>query len=109
MLVGLSEVKHLENSAVSFPAVDTALIDSYRADFDLTQRAIDRLLIDAKRGVLTDDHITHLRALAQSLPAASDPDPETGEPVAPQTAATRRNYMAEARLTLSSAGIPLWE
>jgi HK97 family phage prohead protease len=108
-LVGLTEVKHLENSAVSFPAVDTALIDSYRADTDLTQRAIDRLLLDLKRGVLTDAQITQLRAFAQTLPAASIPDGETPKPDAPQTADQRRNYMAEARYLLNRVGAPVWE
>jgi HK97 family phage prohead protease len=105
MLVGLTEVKHLEDSAVSFPAVDTALIDSYRADTDLTQRALDRLLTDCKRGVLTDAQIDQLRAIALTLPAASDPNGEMPEPVAPQTAAMRRNYMAEIRLALAGTGI----
>ena len=105
MLVGLSEVKHLENSAVSFPAVDTALIDSYRADTDLSQRAIDRLLLDLKRGVLTDDQLTQLRAFAQSLPAASIPDGETPKPDAPQTAVQRRNGLNELRYALIGSGI----
>lgn len=110
MVTVLTEVKLLENSAVSFPAVDSALIDSYRSDFEqLTQRHIDALLRDAKAGRLTDDHITHLRALAHTLPAASDPDGETPAPVVTQTAVPRRNYMAEARLLLVNAGIPIWE
>lgn len=104
-LVGLTEVKHLENSAVSFPAVDTALIDSYRADTDLTQRAIDRLLLDCKRGILTDDQLIQLRAFAQSLPAASDPDGETPKPVVPQTAVQRSNRLNELRLSLAGSGI----
>jgi HK97 family phage prohead protease len=109
-LVGLEEIKHLEDSAVTFPAVEPATVDGYRSDvLDLPQRHIDALLRDAKRGVLSSDHITSLRALAQSLPAASDPDPETGEPVTPQTAATRRNYLAEARLVCLEAGVPIWE
>jgi HK97 family phage prohead protease len=101
MLVGLSEVKHLENSAVSFPAVDTALIDSYRSDTDLTQRAIDRLLLDCKRGVLTDAQLTQLRAFAQSLPAANVPDGETPEPDVPQTAVQRSNRLNLIRFALS--------
>jgi HK97 family phage prohead protease len=105
----LTDVKLLEVSIVTFPAVDTALVTNYRSDLDLPQRHIDALLRDAKRGVLSSDHITSLRALAQSLPAASDPDPETGEPVTPQTAATRRNYLAEARLVCLEAGVPIWE
>ena len=106
-LVGLSELKHLENSAVSFPAVDSALIDSYRADTDLTQRAIDLLVLDLKRGVLSDAQVAQLRAFAQTLPAASDPNGEMPEPVAPQTADLRRNYLAELRLALTGTGIAI--
>ena len=109
-LVGLEEIKHLEDSAVTFPAVEPATVDSYRSDvLNLPQRHIDALLRDLKAGRLSDDHVTHLRALAQSLPAASDPDGEMPEPVAPQTAVTRRNYVAEARLALANAGVPVWE
>lgn len=106
-VIVLEELKLLENSAVSFPAVDNALIDSYRADFDLIQRSIDLLIANAKRGVLRDDHITHLRALTQSLPAAIDPNGETPEPVVPQTAVTRRNYAAELEYALARHGLTL--
>jgi HK97 family phage prohead protease len=114
-LVGLSEIKLLENSAVSFPAVDSALVDGYRADIDLTQRAIDRLLLDLKRGVLTDAQITQLRAFAQTLPAASIPDGETPKPDAPQTADQRRNsfddiqLVNEIRFVCATHGLPVWE
>ena len=91
----LTAVKLLENSAVSFPAVDSALIDSYRSDMEtLTQRHIDALLRDHKTGRLT---VEHRRALAQVLPAASGPGPEKGTPVAARTTG-RRNYYAEAIL-----------
>jgi HK97 family phage prohead protease len=105
-LIGLEEIKHLEDSAVTFPAVEPATVDSYRSDvLDLTQRHIDALLRDAKAGRLTADHITHLRALAQTLPAASDPDGEMPAPVAPQTAVTRRNYAAELHYALARHGL----
>jgi HK97 family phage prohead protease len=109
-LVGLQEIKHLEDSPVTFPAVEPATVDSYRADIlDLPQRHIDALLRDAQLGRLTNDHITSLRAFAQQLPAASISDGETPKPDAPQTADQRRNYMAEARYLLQRAGAPVWE
>lgn len=109
-LVGLEEIKHLEDSAVTFPAVEPATVDGYRADIlDLPRRHIDALLRDARAGRLSDDHITSLCALAQTLPAASDPDGEMPAPVAPQTAVTRRNYAAEASLALTRYGLTTWE
>lgn len=110
MVTVLTEVKLLENSAVSFPAVDSALIDSYRSDFEtFTQRHIDALVRDVKAGRLTDDHIVSLRALAQTLPAASDPDGEMPAPVAPQTAVLRRNYAAELQFALARHGLTYQE
>ena len=107
-LVGLEEIKHLEDSAVTFPAVEPATVDNYRSDvLDLPQRHIDALVRDLKAGRLTDDHIHTLRAFAQTLPAASDPDGEMPAPVAPQTADTRRNYIAELRLALTGTGIAI--
>jgi len=103
----LEEVKLLEISIVTFPAVDSALVTNYRSELDLPQRHIDALLRDVKAGRLSDDHIISLRALAQTLPAASDPDPETGEPVTPQTVGPRRNYLAELRLAALQAGLPI--
>lgn len=107
-LVGLEEIKHLEDSAVTFPAVEPATVDSYRSDvLDLPQRHIDALIRDLKAGRLSDDHIQTLRAFAQTLPAASDPDGEMPAPVAPQTAVQRRNYLTELRLASLQAGIPI--
>lgn len=108
-ITGLTEVKHLEDSIVTFPAVDNALVTDYRSDLDLTQRALDRLMADAKAGRLSDDHITHLRRIAAAVPAAPTPDAgETpGAPRQDQTAPVGRNYIAEARLALSGLGIPM--
>lgn len=96
----LTEVKLLENSVVTFPAVDSAAVLSYRSDLDLSQRALDRLIADIKAGRLTDDHITQLRQIAAELPAGHTPDPgETpGAPRVPQTATELRNYPAELAL-----------
>ena len=98
----LTEVKLLENSVVTFPAVDSALVTSYRSDLDLIQKALDRLDDEIKRGRLSEDHILHLRRIAAALPAVLDPD--AGEmpaaPVDPQTEVGKRNYELEARLAL---------
>ncbi len=101
-IIVLTETKLLESSVVTFPAVDTALITNYRSVLDLTQRSLDALMRDAKAGRLTDDHLTHLRRIAASVPAANDPEPgETPAPVETQTALTRgRNYHAEAAYAL---------
>jgi HK97 family phage prohead protease len=108
-VTGLTEIKHLEDSIVTFPAVDNALVTDYRSTLDLTQRALDRLMADVKAGRLTDDHITHLRQIASGLPAGTTPD--AGEtPDAPrisQAVTVHRNYQAEARLALLSAGVPI--
>lgn len=96
----LTEVKLLENSVVTFPAVDTAAVLSYRSDLDLSQRALDRLIADIKAGRLTDDHLSQLRQIVAELPAGTVPD--AGEtPDAPrgdQTAPARRNYSTEIAL-----------
>lgn len=106
MIRGLTEIKLLEDSVVTFPAVDNALVTDYRS-LDLTARHIDALLKDAKAGRLTDDHITHLRQIAELLPADTAPNgSETDpEPRGNQTAQTHRNYKAEARLALLMADI----
>lgn len=98
----LTEIKLKENSAVSFPAVDSALVHSYRSEYeDITQRHLDALVRDVKAGRLSDAQITQLRAFAQSLPAAIDPDGEMPAPVVPQTAVQRRsNRLNELRFAL---------
>lgn len=108
LLTGLTEVKNLENSVVTFPAVDNALVTDYRSALDLTAKAIDRIAADLKAGRMTDQHLTHLRRLVADLPAASDPDGETPVPVVTQTAVhAKRNYLAELDLVLVGAGVSL--
>jgi len=98
----LTEVKLLENSAVSFPAVNSAIVESYRSDdHDLTQRAIDRLLADLKADRIAPDQLIELRRLAALVPAANNQDGEMPPLVDPQTARlVARNYAAEVRLAL---------
>lgn len=100
----LTEVKLLENSVVTFPAVDSALVTDYRSELDLTQRALDKLFLDAKSGKLTDEHVSYLMRIAQMVPADSTPS-GTGETPSGtsgnQTVPVGvRNYQAEARMLL---------
>lgn len=101
----LTEVKLLENSVVSFPAVDNALIDDYRAD-DLNARALARVLADLKAGRLSAAHLAALKQIAQALPA--DVAPDSQRDAAGTTRAAdgtgRRNYRAEAALLLAGLG-----
>jgi HK97 family phage prohead protease len=105
----LEEVKLLENSAVSFPAVDTAIIDSYRSGTeDMIRLALERLDAALKSGRLTINQAAELRRLAALVPAASGPDPDerSGAPAAsPDSTPTARNFAAEARLALLRAGL----
>jgi HK97 family phage prohead protease len=66
--VGLTETKLKENSAVSFPAVDTALVNAYRSDAGIS--ALDQLLKDCRDGRLTDAQITSLKRTSEDLLAA---------------------------------------
>lgn len=101
----LTEVKLMENSVVSFPAVDNALIDSYRAD-DLNARALQRVLTDLKAGRLTDAHLATLTQITQAMPA--DRTPESRRDASSTTPpsdspASVRNYRAE--LLLAELGV----
>ena len=112
-ITGLTELKNLENSVVTFPAVDNALVTDYRSALDLTAKAIDRLADDLKHGRLTDAHIIQLRRFVADLPAAIAPDGETPEPGKNQTVEfAHRNYVtelahAQAAAMLAGLGISL--
>lgn len=106
MITVLTEVKNLEDSVVTFPAVDNALVTNYRSTLDLSAKAIDRLMADLKAGRLTDDHLIQLRRLIADLPAATTSNGETPEPGANQTVdAAKRNYLTELTYALSGLGI----
>lgn len=104
----LEDTKLMEDSAVSFPAVDPAIIDSYRAD-DLNARALERLMADLKAGRLGAAHLSQLRQIAAALPAdvaslRGETPRETGEP---RTAPARaRNFRAEYALAAMRLGLP---
>lgn len=59
-IIVLTEIKLMENSIVTFPAVDPATVDSYRSLAD-GWRDFDAFLGDLKAGKLTDDHMDELR------------------------------------------------
>lgn len=75
MIMVLTEVKLLENSAVSFPAVDSATIDGYR--HDTTADELERLLTAIKAGRMTPEQ----RGVAERIVSAwlAAGLPETGE------------------------------
>lgn len=107
----LTEQKLAENSIVTFPAVDAARVTNYRSDLDLTDRAIEMLLRDVKRGILTDAQLDQLRRLALMVPAVpGTSDRETRSDAATRTEPeTCRNYVSEARLALLGSGLSLVE
>lgn len=70
----LEQTKLMENSAVTFPAVEPATIDSYRSD---ATPHLERLLAGVKAGTLTDPQLQVLREIAALLPAEATP--ETGQ------------------------------
>lgn len=85
-----TDMKLVEFSAVSFPAVDNALVEGYRAE------ALSTLLTDLKAGRLSDGERTVLQELAEAwLADVTKGKGETPEPERePQTAV--RNHRAEA-------------
>jgi HK97 family phage prohead protease len=105
-LTGLTEVKHLEDSTVTFPAVDPAMVDDYRSD-DLNGRALERVLTDLKAGRLTPSHLATLKSIAQAMPADRTPEHErdarSTTPPSDSTPKAMRNYAAE--LLLAELGV----
>ncbi len=74
---------------------------------DLTQRSLDALMRDVKAGRLTDEHVTYLRRIAASVPAALDPSDGVMPPDSrhADSSPRGRNYAAEAAYALALAGI----
>lgn len=104
----LTEVKLMENSVVSFPAVDNALVDGYRSD-DLNGRALQRMLTDLKSGRLTDAHLAILQDITKAMPADRAPesqrDAAVTTPPSDSTPPLVRNIGAEWLLFLQEQGI----
>jgi HK97 family phage prohead protease len=98
----LTETKLYENSVVSFPAVDNALVDGYRSE-QRTQ-LLTSLLTDLKAGRLSPDDRAALDQIVQAWIA--DEAPENSETLSqPSDARTslRRNHAAE--LALAELGL----
>lgn len=70
----LESTKLMENSGVTFPAVEPAQIDSYKGD---ATRDLEQLLLRLKAGSLSTTQIGLLREIAAALPA--DRAPESGQ------------------------------
>lgn len=104
----LTEVKLMENSVVSFPAVDNALIDGYRAD-DLNVRALQRVMADLKAGRLTDAHLELITQITAALPADRAPesrrDASVTTPPSDSAPTLVRNVNAEWQLLLAELGV----
>lgn len=107
-LTGLVEVKHLEDSAVTFPAVDPAMVNGYRSD-DLNGRALTRVLTDLKSGRLTDDHYNLISQITKALPADRAPeferDARATTPPPDSTTPIIRNVNAEWQLLKIELGL----
>lgn len=95
----LQAVKLMENSAVTFPAVESATIDDYKRD---ATRQLEDVLARVKAGTLTPTQIGLLREIASALPAA--PVPATGQaPARPDGKADSGDDDLFAALDLSLA------
>jgi hypothetical protein len=90
----LTETKLMENSVVSFPAVDPALIDGYRSnpeDFTALMEAL-------KSRKLTPDELAQLKQFIDAMPADASAGGGETPPTTPSQTAQRRNYLAEFEL-----------
>jgi HK97 family phage prohead protease len=99
MVYVLEEIKLMENSGVTFPAVEPARIETYKAD---PGQHLERVLASVKAGALTPTQIGLLREIAAALPAATAP--ETGqEPAQPGAKADSSDdaLIAELDVTLA--------
>jgi HK97 family phage prohead protease len=85
----LTGLRLMENSVVSFPAVDPALIDSYRS----SEPDIPALIAAIKAGNLSAEHLTQLRELLSETPADTSSNSET--PVLSEVDTAKRNRAAE--------------
>lgn len=105
----LENTKLMENSAVTFPANDPAVIESYRS-FD--PDALHRLLADVQGGRMAPEQLPVLRQIAAALPADVAPEGRQADSTTRAADGTPppviRNRLAEARFALAAAGIA-WE
>jgi len=98
----LTGVGLMENSVVSFPAVDSALIETYRSEDILTDEQVRAMFkrgdaaFDRLYALLTPEERAYLKQLLNSATAGDDGNTETAVPRTDQT--SRRNYVAEFEL-----------
>lgn len=100
-MVTVLEINALkENSAVSFPAVDNALIESYKTD---VSHQLEQLLLGVKAGSLSSTQIGLLREIAAALPAATTPESGQASPLPGAKADSRADDELFAHLDLTLA------
>jgi hypothetical protein len=85
------EVKLPEVSAVSFPAVDNATVDSYRSQQRLSLLA--SLIPDLKAGRLSEDELAALKDAAAEIADGRTAEGET-PPAEPTTRTSKRQAVA---------------
>jgi HK97 family phage prohead protease len=88
----LTNLRLMENSVVSFPAVVPALVESYRS----AEPDIPALIAAVRAGNLSDEHLSQLRALFSETPADLSSNSET--PVLPVVDTARRGRNMEMTL-----------
>jgi HK97 family phage prohead protease len=89
-----------ENSAVTFPAVDNALIETYKAD---ATHQLETILARVKSGTLTPTQLGLLREIAAAMPAARAPEngQEPSLPGAKADGGADDDLFAELDMTLA--------
>jgi HK97 family phage prohead protease len=90
----LTGVKLMENSVVSFPAVDPALIDGYRTEPEDFAALFEAL----KSRKLTPDELAQLKQFIDAMPADASAGGSETLPTTTVQTAQRRNYAAEFEL-----------
>lgn len=90
----LTETKMMEDSAVSFPANDPAVISSYRTEPEDFAALFEAL----KSRKLTPDELTQLKQFIDAMPADASAGGSETLPTTTGQTAMRRNYAAEFEL-----------
>jgi HK97 family phage prohead protease len=99
-LIGHTELKLVEKSTVSFPAVDNAVVEGYRSE--QRQRTLQSLLTDLKAGRLSDEDKEQLKDLAEAwLADGRSNGGETPLETPTTRTVTRRNHAAEVAVMVA--------
>lgn len=99
----LTEVRLMEDSIVTFPAVDPATVDSYRAVSN-APISVSAFLAELAAGNLTTEDIENIRA---ALPAVIEKTDDQGSAVTDDAAIVKRIRHREAAAQLAAVGIYL--